>query len=427
MGKIVGLAPSSISGSVGQFTFRQTKDGIIVSEKVKAKGISNRTLRQCMSQMRMANLMHLFKSFGGALNRGFENIPQNQNTQNAFIKANFDSVPVYLLKAEVGFGACVATPVQITRGSLPSIVVTNNAIPHTDIVLGNLVIDANTTIAAFSQAVIANPGYLNGDQISFFSLIQGSKTFGDYQGVPVVTNNRYEVTLDVTDTARRLYDLIGAYGFATVADGGVNYLGCSAAPAVGCYAWVHSRETNNGLVVSTQFLENNNAAVISQYSGMVALEKSANSYGGYKAVPFLMPDVSGSSVAVSGGVDQSTGAVFSGVFSVAAGSASANNSTANRTQLTAGAATVTLRGTNMGSYAGNVVLRMYDSANGSSYTDVAATRNAGSSTSEQAVYDATLVSPNLYLGEVRVNGSSIKTYAAVGGGTNPGGGGYDGD
>lgn len=38
MGKIVGTDPSVISGSVGMYTYRQTKDGTIVSEKVKDKG-----------------------------------------------------------------------------------------------------------------------------------------------------------------------------------------------------------------------------------------------------------------------------------------------------------------------------------------------------------------------------------------------------
>lgn len=39
MGEIVGTAPSIISGSVGLYNYRQTKDGTIVSEKIKAKGV----------------------------------------------------------------------------------------------------------------------------------------------------------------------------------------------------------------------------------------------------------------------------------------------------------------------------------------------------------------------------------------------------
>ena len=421
MARITGTAPSSMQGSVGLYTYRFTKDGYIVSEKVKAKGVGQKTLRQCMVNMRISNLAHLYQSFGKALEGAFENIPKNQNAHSAFMKANFESIPVYLTKAASDFGACVATPVQISRGSLPTINVVEGQIPRTTLVLGNLVIDANTTIAQFSQAVLANPYFENGDQLSFFSLIQGSRTFGELQGIPVVTNNRYEVTLDIHDNDHKLYDFVGAYGFATVADGGVNYLGCSAAPATGAYAWVHSRGAGEDLRVSTQFLIANNAAVIAEWTGALALEKAANSYGGYKAVRFLEPGETSSNVVVDEGGDVQTGAVFSGSFSVVSGSTNVGNATTNRTQLTAGQVTINMQGTNMESYNQPVVLRMYSTSNGSSFADVTATKDTSASTSSNAVFTATVTAGNLYLGAVLVNGSAIKTFNATGGT----GGGYD--
>ena len=410
-----------MQGSVGLYTYRFTKDGYIVSEKVKAKGVGQKTLRQCMVNMRISNLAHLYQSFGKALEGAFENIPKNQNAHSAFMKANFESIPVYLTKAASDFGACVATPVQISRGSLPTINVVEGQIPRTTLVLGNLVIDANTTIAQFSQAVLANPYFENGDQLSFFSLIQGSRTFGELQGIPVVTNNRYEVTLDIHDTDHKLYDFVGAYGFATVADGGVNYLGCSVAPATGAYAWVHSRGTGEDLRVSTQFLIANNAEVIAEWTGALALEKAANSYGGYKAVRFLEPGETSSNVVVDEGGDVQTGAVFSGSFSVVSGSTNVGNATTNRTQLTAGQVTINMQGTNMENYNQPVVLRMYTTSNGTSYVDVTATKDTSASTSSNAVFTATVTAGNLYLGAVLVNGSAIKTFNATGGT----GGGYD--
>ena len=422
MARITGTAPSSMQGSVGLYTYRFTKDGYIVSEKVKAKGVGQKTLRQCMVNMRISNLAHLYQSFGKALEGAFENIPKNQNAHSAFMKANFESIPVYLTKAASDFGACVATPVQISRGSLPTINVVEGQIPRTTLVLGNLVIDANTTIAQFSQAVLANPYFENGDQLSFFSLIQGSRTFGELQGIPVVTNNRYEVTLDIHDNDHKLYDFVGAYGFATVADGGVNYLGCSVAPATGAYAWVHSRGAGEDLRVSTQFLIANNAEVIAEWTGALALEKAANSYGGYKAVRFLEPGETSSNVVVDEGGDVQTGAVFSGSFSVVSGSTNVGNATTNRTQLTAGQVTINMQGTNMENYNQPVVLRMYSTSNGSSFVDVTATKDTSASTSSNAVFTATVTAGNLYLGEIRVNGSAIKTLNATG---STGGGGYD--
>ena len=66
MGKIIGTAPGSISGSVGNYTYRNTKDGYIVSEKVK-KIHGKKTLRQHMVSLRVSNLQHLYKSFGKSL------------------------------------------------------------------------------------------------------------------------------------------------------------------------------------------------------------------------------------------------------------------------------------------------------------------------------------------------------------------------
>lgn len=420
MGKIVGTAPSIISGSVGLYTYRQTKDGTIVSEKVKAKGVGKRTLKQCMAQLQLANLQHLFNSFGGAIEGAFENLPQRQNTRAAFMKANIGALPIYLTKQAVNFSAVVAVPVQISRGSLPTIGVTEATIPYTNINLGSLVIDANTTIAAFSQAVCNNPGYMNGDQLSYFSIIQGTRAFGDFGGVPVVTNNRFEVTLDIHDTEHKLWDFVGQYGFASVAVNGTQFLGCSAAPAVGAYAWVHSRGFGAEMKTSTQFLCANNADIIAAWSGAEALEKAALSYGGYKAQRFLEPGQTTSSVNIDEGSDVQTGAVFSGNFTVVDGAVTASQSTANRVQLPAGQATVTLSGTNMTQFAQPVKLRMYNASNGNTPVDIDATLDASASTANSAVLKATVASPNVWLGALLVNGAAVKTFNAFGGSTGGG-------
>lgn len=421
MGKIVGTAPSIISGSVGLYTYRQTKDGTIVSEKIKAKGVGKRTLKQCMAQLQLANLQHLFNSFGGAIEGAFENLPQRQNTRAAFMKANIGALPIYLTKPAVNFSAVVAVPVQISRGSLPTIGVTEATIPYTNINLGSLVIDANTTIAAFSQAVCNNPGYMNGDQLSYFSIIQGTRAFGDFGGVPQVTNNRYEVTLDIHDTVHKLWDFVGQYGFASVAVNGTQFLGCSAAPAVGAYAWVHSRGFGAEMKTSTQFLCANNADIIAAWSGAEALEKAALSYGGYKAQRFLEPGQTTSSVIVEEGGDISTGAIPSGAFVITGvGGVSANDTIVNRVQMQAGQANIVLFGTNMTSFNSPVALRMFSTSNGTSSVEIPATLDAETSTANSAVLKASVASPNVWLGALLVNGAAVKTFNAFGGSTGGG-------
>ena len=79
------------------------------------------------------------------------------NDYNAFIQANTNVVKVYVPKSVRLNGGSVLAPYQITRGSLPSVAMTKNAqsILVSDINLGSLVIDAETTVADLANAVIA--------------------------------------------------------------------------------------------------------------------------------------------------------------------------------------------------------------------------------------------------------------------------------
>ncbi|MCQ2294506.1 MAG: hypothetical protein MJZ67_02530 [Bacteroidales bacterium] len=76
----------------------------------------------------------------------------------------------------------------------------------------------------------------------------------------------------------------------------------------------------NGSVGPYTYRQTSNAAVIGAWSGAEALEKAAVSYGGYKAARFLEPGQTSANVAVEGGNDVQTGAVFSGSLRVVSGS-----------------------------------------------------------------------------------------------------------
>ena len=94
---------------------------------------------------------------------------------NAFVQANINVVKVYISKQEKLNGGSVLAPYMITRGSMPSIVITKNGsdVLVTDLSLGSLVIGAQTTVAQFSAAVIAeNEDWENGDQLTFFYGVQ---------------------------------------------------------------------------------------------------------------------------------------------------------------------------------------------------------------------------------------------------------------
>lgn len=418
MARIKGLAPSQMQGSVGLYTYRMTKHGVVVSEKIQAKGnAARRSLAQAQIRLQMANLFHLFGNFENTLDGAFENKPSNQTDLNAFVKANFNLFPVYLTKDISAMGAAVVAPYQISRGSLPTIqtALMADGVVRSNIALGNLTIDGDTSIAAFSQAVIENNmGYANGDQLSYFSLIQGSITVGDLGGIPMVKVNRYEVTLDILDTTTKLYDVVARYGFSVVTDDNMKFLGCSGIPAVGGLAWVHSRGKGADMKVSTQFIVTNNVASLSSWTGVHALRKAADSYGGYSSAKFLEPGQTTASVIVSEGNDQQTGAVPDGNFSVKAGSATATKATTNRIQLPAGTVEVTLTGTNMNAFNKQVRLDVASSSYGAATTQVALTR--GESTGSSVTYTGTITSGYNWLCAVAIDGTAIKAYAAFGSG-----------
>lgn len=279
MGKIVGITPSKISGSVGGYTYRVTKDGVIVSEKIVKKSLQ-RTEAQARVRMQIANLQILFSRFQGTLAKGFENLPRHMNARAAFLKANYNRIPVFLKKDEVAEGSCILVPVQVTRGSLPTITATKSgSVYQSSIALGSLVISATTTVAELSEAIINNNAdFKQGDQIAYFALTQ----WVDGLGVNRVRVKRQRLTLDRLNTAVLPSSFIGG-GFATVS----GYLGQGA--AADGFFYVHSRKTASELQVSTQFIHVESNTLYTQYGTDSAFNAAAASYGGLTPDVYLQP------------------------------------------------------------------------------------------------------------------------------------------
>ena len=301
MAKIFGVN-TKISGKVGQLLYRQTKIGTVVSELPTKPSTPLRTRLQMNIRTQWANLGAVYKLFAGRLRKGFENLPKGQTVYNAFIQANLGVVKVYISRLIRLNGGAVLAPYQITRGSLPSIVIStdgsNKAV--TSLSLNNLSIGNTTTVGQFSQAIIANnPGYEQGDQLTFF---HGVQTVDAVTSTPRATMTSSKLVLDVNSTDV-LLNMVDSFGFATV--GG--HLGTSAALANGAVAWVHSRERENTLRVSTQYLYVVNSQLAS-YQGDSANLASIDSYGGVNsAAVYLQPDGETASVNTNSGSGSSNG------------------------------------------------------------------------------------------------------------------------
>lgn len=279
MAKIDGIA-TKISGKVGDLLFLQTKNGTVVYEAPSKKKTPRRSEQQMSTRTQWANLGATYMLFDGTLKRGFESLPTNMSVYNAFVQANLGVVKVYITKAMRLNGGCVLAPYQITRGSLPSITMAlgQNGVLVSGLSLGGLEITASTTVGEFSQAIIANnAGWQVGDQLTFFL---GRQTLDPVTSIPRATLTPNKVVLDAVDE-NPLWSIVGSEGFtsASSAQGSGYYLGMNAVLLAGAAAWVHSREVDGGLKVSTQFFYVENAALAS-YQTSAALIASANSYGG---------------------------------------------------------------------------------------------------------------------------------------------------
>ena len=235
---------------------------------------SNRTYNQMYNRCQVGNLAANYQLYAHRLARPFENKPPRQTDYNLFVQANYGKGPVFLTHEQVVSGACLLAPYQFTRGSLMSIgcEISDGGLLKSDLSLGSLVINDETTVAAFSQALIANnDDWREGDELSFFHAMQITDT---YLEVPRARMHSCHLVLDTTDT-ELLYNIVNRAGFSSVDSS----LGMSQALVNGGAAWVHSRKRADSTIrVSTQWLY-----VVSEllagYQSENALEEAAQSYG----------------------------------------------------------------------------------------------------------------------------------------------------
>ena len=286
MAKVFGIN-TKIRGKVGEYIYRQTKKGTVVSEAPVKPVTPRRSQQQMNIRTQWANLGAIYKQFDSMLRRGFEGLPPQMSVYNAFIQANLGNVKVYITRLMRLNGGAILAPYQITRGSLPSISMAKNAsnILVSSVHLGSLAISATTTVAQFSQAILDNnSSFVEGDQLTFF---HGIQTIDTVTRTPRAIINGYKVVLNTADDTP-LWDVVSQLGFS-VTD---NCLATSQQITNGATVWVHSREAADGtLKVSTQFFYVENSA-LATYQSNTAIIASVNSYGGINsAAVYLQPEL----------------------------------------------------------------------------------------------------------------------------------------
>ena len=282
MSKLYGQL-SQQSGSFGNMTVSVVNGQSVLKQK-PAKVKNPRTFKQMKQRVRIANITNLWNAFTGKDRPSFENKPRTWSDNNAFVSANLSTSPVFLTKQEAQQACCVVAAYQVTRGSLPSILVGigNDHKASSDIAVGSLAIGSSTELGQFSRAVVENNrSFRYGDQISVFVAEQ---MVNSVTGNPYVEMACHEVTLKKTSD-ELLEDIVGANVFG-VQDGMLTL----ANAVIGAVAFVHSRKTSKGTAVSTQrFVVDN--PTLSQYTTDEALTNAILSYGGNLEDYFLTPNI----------------------------------------------------------------------------------------------------------------------------------------
>lgn len=271
MSKFVGIFRKQ-RGKVGDFVFRKVGYEYIVSEKPPKKGTSMGTQNQAFYRAQWGNLVRFWQSFSDRDKPSFEAATINVSHFNLFMRANINGSRVYLTKEYVRLGACVVAPYRVSEGSLPVVPLTyeSGGFYASTINLGDLVINADTTLSDFSRAVVLNNNdFEMGDQIAVFIATQIVESVG---GMPRVQMQGYKVELTTEDDMALLADMMGL--------GNVSAVSGHLCVARGDGAVIiHSRKASTGeTLVSTQSFVVNNA-ILSQYTNADARLKAAESYG----------------------------------------------------------------------------------------------------------------------------------------------------
>lgn len=293
MAKTSGFLSETRGKLNDNFQTRQTPNGTILARSPRKASTPRRSEKQMYMRCQLGNMAANHQLYNDRLLQAFEGKPTGVTVYNMMVQVNYNVNPVFITKLERLNGGCVVADYQFCRGSLTSIAIEKNAngVAVTDIDLGGLVIGAETTVAQFAAAVVANnSGWEEYDQMTFFYAKQTSDTFS---GVPRATMNSWKVVLDKNDETP-LLSHVSALGFTSVASDGANdqyVLGMSEALVNAGCAWVHSRQDKGGAIkVGSQrlFVENE---MLTYYRSDAAKKAAYDSYGGINTrAVYLKPE-----------------------------------------------------------------------------------------------------------------------------------------
>lgn len=277
-------------GKVGSLVFTR-RNGEQVTRPYNGKPKDAKTRSQVEQRSSITNIIRLYQAAPTFFQKAFEGKKSNWSDYNALVSVNLKREPKIFLPKEIADSeGGVAAPYRITQGSLQRILVTGQGVDSvTNISLGaDFEVSAATTIGELSEAILANNTFIQAnDQLSYLSIEQYTDN-----GVPKLRARKYEMIINVDDVTL-LSEVMPEQAIAV--NGG--YLAHGELVYSGAFAWILSRNTPQGLKVSTQELIATSSSVYSAYVGSDAATRAVASYGTSGDV-FLDTGTSGSMATV---------------------------------------------------------------------------------------------------------------------------------
>lgn len=281
---------NTVAGKLGAMVFMRRNGEQVTRSWVKPR--DTKTYAQGRQRSALSNIIRLYQSSPSFFKSAFENKPSNQSDYNALVSRNLSStLKIYLPKEVADSGGAVVAPYLISDGSIQQILTEGEGVTtRTNIALGaDFEINATTTVAQFTQAILANNTFIQeGDQLSYLSIEQYTA-----EGYPRLRARKYEVILSAANSTM-LLDYMPTQAVAV--SGG--FLAHGDYVYSGAFAWVLSRVVSGKLKVSRQRLIVTDASLYSSYTGNEAATKAASSYDD-KNIVFLDPNTVGMGVASS--------------------------------------------------------------------------------------------------------------------------------
>lgn len=260
-------------------TVLYTQGGRTLQRELAPEVKNPKTPAQMGQRVKWANLVAFYRANAGWMPKAFENKKATQSDYNKFMSLNAANSRIYLTKDQARQGACVVDSYRVSDGTLQPVDILPTAQNWTTnlYLTGLNKLDATTTLAAFSTALLAsNAGLQSGDQLSF---IRVSQLINNTTDIPYIQVRAYEM-------------LINEQGGGLVKDyWPIELIGLGQeqeTPALmvknnnkqGGFAIIVSRTQGGRVLVSpSQITQVNMSDVNNQYSSSTALQAAIDSYG----------------------------------------------------------------------------------------------------------------------------------------------------